>query len=138
MDDIQRDTKRAATEAAETARETTEKGAARAREAIGRASAAATDAADAISSSYATVIQAAQTYSGKVVEFTLANTNATLEFAHKLAGLTSPAAIVELSTEHARKQLETMTDQAKELAELARNMVLASAEPLKAGVSRAA
>jgi phasin len=137
MDDIQRDTKKVATDAAQVAREAAEKGAARAREAMERTGAAASEAADAMNSGYATTIRAAQEYSGKVVEFTLANTNATLELAHKLAGVTSPAAMVEISTAHTRKQLETMTEQTKELAELARTMALASAEPFKAGFARA-
>jgi phasin len=137
MDDIQKETRRAGTEAAEAARHMAEKGTARASEAMERAGAAARDAADTMSSSYATTLRTAQEYSGKVVEFTLANTNATLEFAHKLAGVTSPATMVEITTEHTRKQLETMTEQAKELAALARTMALASAEPFQAGIPRA-
>jgi len=137
MDDIQKETRRAGAEAAQVARETMDKGTARARAAMERTGAAAYEAADTMSASYATTMRTAQEYSGKVVEFTLANTNATLEFAHKLAGVTSPAAMVEIAAEHSRKQLETMTAQAKELAELARNMALASAEPFKAGIARA-
>ena len=137
MDDIQKDTERAVTKGAAAARETMEEAGARAREAMERTAAAAGEAANAMGSSYATVIRAAQEYSGKVVEFALANTNAALEFAHKLAGVTSAAAIVELSSEHARQQLVTMAEQAKELAALARTMALASAEPFKAGVARA-
>src|SRR5205823_13367229 len=72
MDDIQKETRRAGAEAAETARQTADKGTARAREAIERTGAAAREAVDTMSASCATTLRTAQEYSGKVVEFTLA------------------------------------------------------------------
>jgi hypothetical protein len=53
------------------------------------------------------------------------------DFIQKMSGVRSPSAFVELSTEHARKQLESLTEQAKELATLAQKATLATAEPLK-------
>jgi len=44
---------------------------------------------------------------------------------------------MELSTEHARKQLEILTEQAKELAALGQKVTLATSEPLKTGVAKA-
>jgi len=41
----------------------------------------------------------------------------------------SPSDFVELSTEHSRKQFETLTEQTKELAALAQKVTLATAEP---------
>ena len=49
----------------------------------------------------------------------------------------SPSAFLELSTKHARKQLETLTEQTKQLAALAQKATLATAEPLKTGVAEA-
>jgi hypothetical protein len=49
----------------------------------------------------------------------------------------SPSEFIELSTERARKQFETLTEQTTELAALAQNVTLASTEPLKAGVTKA-
>jgi len=43
---------------------------------------------------------------------------------------------MDLSTEHARKQIEIVTEQAKELAELGHKVALATAEPLKTGVTK--
>jgi hypothetical protein len=43
----------------------------------------------------------------------------------------------ELRTNHTRKQFETFTEQAKQLASLAQSATLAAAEPLKAGVAKA-
>jgi len=42
-----------------------------------------------------------------------------------------------LSTNHSRKQFETLTEQAKELATLAQKVTLATAEPIKAGATKA-
>jgi len=44
---------------------------------------------------------------------------------------------MELSTEHARKQFETLTEQATELAALGQKVALATTEPLKTGVAKA-
>ena len=44
---------------------------------------------------------------------------------------------MELSTEHSRKQFETLTEQTKELAALAQKVMLSTAEPLKTGVTKA-
>jgi len=54
-----------------------------------------------------------------------------------LSGVKSPSVFVELSTEHARKQFETLTEQTKQLAALAQKVMLATAEPLKTGVAKA-
>ena len=48
-----------------------------------------------------------------------------------------PSDFIELSTEHSRKQLETLTEQTKELAALAQKVTLATVEPLKTGVTKA-
>lgn len=65
------------------------------------------------------------------------NTNAAFEFIQKLSGVKSPSAFVELTTEHARQQLESLTDQSKQLSALAQHVTLATAEPLKTGVAKA-
>ena len=72
-----------------------------------------------------------QDYNNKFFEFAHENTNAAYDFIQKMSGVRSPSAFVELSTEHARKQLESLTEQAKELATLAQKVTLATAEPLK-------
>jgi phasin family protein len=64
-------------------------------------------------------------------------TNVAFDFAQKLLGVKSPAEFIELSTERARKQFETLTEQTKELTALAQKATLATTEPLKAGVTKA-
>jgi hypothetical protein len=54
-----------------------------------------------------------------------------------LPGVKSPSAFVELSTEHARTQLETLTEQTNHLAALGQKVTLAIAEPFKTGVAKA-
>jgi hypothetical protein len=54
-----------------------------------------------------------------------------------MSGVKSPAAFIELWTEHSRKQVETLTEQSKELAALAQTVTLASAEPSKTGITGA-
>jgi len=46
--------------------------------------------------------------------------------------------VVELSTAHARKQFETLSEQGKELATLAQKVATEAAEPIKEGMSKAA
>jgi hypothetical protein len=69
--------------------------------------------------------------------FTHANTNAAFDFVQKMSDVKSPSVFVELWTEHARKQVETLTEQTKQLAALAQKVTLATAEPLKTGVAEA-
>jgi len=44
---------------------------------------------------------------------------------------------LELSTNLSRKQFETLTEQVKELAMLAQKVALTTAEPIKAGATKA-
>ena len=77
-----------------------------------------------------------QDYNSKVIEFTQANTKSYVEFVQKLAGVKSPSEFIEISTHHGRYQLETVAEQAKQLAELAQKVTLATAEPLKTGFAK--
>ena len=95
-----------------------EEGTTQAKEAYEKMSAATTEAADLIKNSYSIVVKGAQDYNEKFIEFTQANTHAAFDFAQRLSDVKSPSAFVELSTEHARKQHETLTEQTKQLAAL--------------------
>ena len=99
--------------------------------------AATTEAAELIKNSYSKAVKGMQDYNNKIIEFAHANTNAAFDFVQKLSGVNSPTAFVELWTEHARKQVETLTEQSKQLAALAQKVTRATAEPLKAGVAEA-
>ena len=118
-------------------RATAENGSAQAKEAFEKMSAATAEATDLIKNSYSTAVKGAQDYNTKVIEFAQANTEATLDFVQKLSGVKSPSDFIELSTDHSRKQFETLTEQTKELAALAQKVTLATVEPLKTGVTKA-
>ena len=106
-------------------------------EAFEKMSAATAEATALIKNSYSTAVKGAQDYSTKVIEFANANTEVAFAFAQKLFGVKSPSDFMELSTEHLRKQIEKLTEQSKELAALAQKVTLATAEPLKTGVTKA-
>jgi phasin len=76
------------------------------------------------------------TYSAKLMEFMKANTTSSLDFAQELFGVKSPSEALELWTSHTRKQLETMSAQAKELAELSQKVATETVEPIKATASK--
>jgi phasin len=115
----------------------TEKGAERSREVFETISATTSEAAEAMKTCYSTALQGMQNYNSKVIEFTHANTNSYVEFVQKLVGVKSASEFIEVSTEHGRYQLETVTEQAKKLAELAQKVTLETAEPLKTGFAKA-
>jgi phasin len=78
----------------------------------------------------------ASTYSAKLVEFMKANTTTSLDFAQELFGVKTPAEALELWTSHTRKQFETLTAQAKELAELGQKVASETVEPIKTTASK--
>jgi phasin len=121
----------------EALRETAEKGSAQAKAAFEKANAAATDAATAMKDSYTRTVKGAQEYNAKVIEFARANAEVAFDFAQQMVGVKSPSEFFELSTNHSRKQFETLTEQAKALAMLAQKATLATTEPLKASASKA-
>ena len=78
----------------------------------------------------------AKEYSAKLMELMKDTTSANLDFAQALIAVKTPSEAIELWTAHARKQYETFTARAKELAELAQKVATETAEPIKASVSK--
>ena len=118
-------------------RATAETRSAQVKEAFDKMNAATVEVTALIKNSYSTAVKGAQDYNAKVIEFANANTAVAVTFAQKLFGVKSPSDFIELSTEHSRKQIETLTEQTKELAALAQKVTLASAEPLKTSFTKA-
>jgi phasin len=98
------------------------------------------DAAESHNSTIEAVFSAyssgAKEYSAKVTDIIKAGISANLDFAQELVGVKSPSEALTLWTSHTRKQFETFTAQAKELAELAQKVATETAEPIKASVSK--
>jgi phasin len=110
---------------------------AQAKEAFDKISTNTAQAASLLKDSYATAVKGAQEYNSKVMEFAQTNSEAAFGFAQSLSGIKSPSDFITLSTEHSRKQIETLAEQSRELAALVQKISLASTEPLKTGVTKA-
>ncbi len=78
----------------------------------------------------------ASEYTTKLMEFMKTNTTATLDFAQELLSIKSPAEAMELWSSHARKQVQALTAQAKELGELGQKIAAETAEPIKTSASK--
>jgi phasin len=117
-------------------RATAENGSAQAKETYEKMNAATAETTDLIKNSYSMAVKGAQDYNTKFIEFAQTNTEAALGFVQKLSGVKSPSDFIELSTDHSRKQFETLTEQTKELAALAQKVTLATVEPLKTGATK--
>jgi phasin len=115
--------------------EMAEKGTTQAKVTYEKMNAATTEAADAIKNSYSTAVKGVQDYNNKIIEFTHANANAAFDFVQKMSRVKSHSEFLELWTDHARKQVETLTEQSKQLVALAQKVTRTTAEPLKTGVA---
>jgi phasin len=124
------------TDVMQTFRATAESGLASAKEALEQMNVVMAEQLLLITDSYSTAFKGVQDYNTKVIEFAHTNSAASLDFAKSLAGVRTPSDFIEFSTEHSRKQFETLTDQAKILAALAQEVALATAEPLKTGAAK--
>ncbi len=114
-----------------------EKGVAQAKDIYEKAKAVTEETTDVLKNIYATAAKGTTNYNLKIVEIARSNTNAAFDYANALLGVKSPSEFVELSAAHARKQLETLTDQTKELTALAQQLTTEISEPLKTGVTKA-
>ena len=113
-----------------------EKGVSQARESYAKFKDAAETHNGTVEAVFTSANKGASEYTAKLMEFAKANTSAHLDFAQGLFGLKSPTEAMELWTGYTRKQFETLTAQAKELAELTRKIATDTAEPIKAGASK--
>src|ERR1044072_4577510 len=75
-------------------------------------------------------------YAAKLIEFAKTNTSSSLDFAQDLFGVKTPVEALELWTSHTRKQIETLTAQAKELSELGQKAAAETVEPIKTNHSK--
>jgi phasin len=138
MDTNTKTTSRAtSTDSTRPLRDMAETGAKQSKEAFEKIGAATTEAAEAMTNCCSTAFKGMQDYSSKLAEFTHANTKSNLEFVQSLVGVKSPSEFVQVSTEHARRQLEAMAEQTKQLAELTQHVTLTTAEPLKTSFAKA-
>ena len=118
-------------------REAAETSSAQTKQAFEKMTAATADATNLMKESYSTAVRCSQDYNAKFVEFAKTNTEAAFEFAQQLTAVKSPTEFFELSTNHSRKQFETLTEQARELATLAQKALAETAERVQADMTKA-
>ena len=118
-------------------REVAEKSVSQAKDNYEKLKAAAEEATDVLEETYATATKGSTEYGLKLIDVARLNTNAAFDFFSQVITVKSISEALELSTAHARKQFETMTEQGKELTSIAQKVATDSAEPLKAGVTKA-
>ena len=118
-------------------REIAEKSVAQAKENYEKVKSAAEQATDVLEETYSTASKGCCGYGLKVIETARANSNAAFDLFGELMGAKSYAEVVELNTAYMRTQFDTLTAQAKELAEEAQKVATESAEPIKEGLTSA-
>ena len=118
-------------------RDIAETSAKQSKETFEKIGAATTEAAEVMTNCASTALKGIHEYNSKLAEFTQTNTKSAVEFVQSLAAVKSPSEFVRVSTEHAKLQLETMAEQAKELAALTQQVAQTTAEPIKAGLAKA-
>lgn len=113
-----------------------EKGVSQARDNYAKFKEAAESHNGTIEAVFTSFSKGANEYAAKVMEFMKSNTSTTLDFAQELLGAKSPSEALELWSTQTRKQLETLSAQAKELSELSQRVVAETAEPIKTSASK--
>jgi phasin len=124
-----------AKEASTAFREMAEKGIVQAKEGYAKMKTAAEEATGIMEHTYANASKGCADYGLKMIEAARVNSNAAFDFATELLGARTLAQMVEISTAHTRKQIESMTAQARELSTLAQKVATTTAEPIKEGMT---
>jgi phasin len=118
-------------------REFAERGVAQCKDTYEKMKAAAEEATDVLETTYSTATKGASDYGMKVIETARVNTNSAFDFANELIAAKTLSEVIELSSAHARKQFEALTEQSKELTALAQKVATDTAEPMKSGMNKA-
>ena len=114
-----------------------EKSVSQAKENYEKLKAAAEEASDVMEETYSTATKGSTEYGLKVLDAARVNTNAAFDFFAEFIAVKSLSEAVELSTAHARKQFEMVTEQTKDLTAIAQKVASDTTEPVKAGVTKA-
>ena len=112
-------------------REIAEKGVAQAKEHYEKMKTAAEDATEMLEDTYATASKGCSGYGLKLIETARANSNAAFDLFGAVLSAKSYSEVVELYTAYIRSQFDTVTAQAKELADHAQKVATETIEPMK-------
>ncbi len=117
-------------------RQMAEKGVTQARETYEKLKEAAESTNGALESFYSTATKGANDFNSKLVDVARVNTNAAFDLASKLVGVKTVPEAVELLMAHGSKQLEVLSEQAKELAALSQKVTVDAVEPIRSSASK--
>jgi len=117
-------------------RDALEKGVIESRAVFAKARTAADETASAFELSFAAVKDGALAINAKAFESLRANADANFDFLKAIWAARSLSDVVTLQTEFARKQVETMTSQTKDLGALTQKAVVDAVEPIKEQVAK--
>jgi len=112
-------------------RELAEKSIAQAKEGYEKMKTAAEDATEMLEDTYAKASKGYADYGLKLIETTRANSNAAFDLMTQLLGAKSASEVVELSSGFMRTQFDTVTAQAKDLADHAQKVAAETTAPIK-------
>jgi len=118
-------------------REFAEKGLAQAKENYEKMKGAAEEATDVLEEVYGNASKGASGYGLKLIETARANSNAVFDLFGELMNAKSYSEVVELTSTYVRSQFDTMTAQAKDLADHAQKVATETVEPMKQGFTTA-
>jgi phasin len=113
-----------------------EKSLAQTRAHYAKAKTAAEEATSAIEASYGAAKSGAINFQLKALEAVKSHADANFEFVKSIVAVKSLSDYVTLNTEFARKQVEALTAQSKEMGVLAQKVANDSAEPIKAHIAK--
>jgi phasin len=113
-----------------------EKSVVESRAAFAKAKTAADEATSAFEVSFAAAKDGALAINAKALEALRANADANFDFLKSVLGAKSLTDVITLQTEFARKQVETMTSQTKDLGALTQKAMADAVEPIKEQVAK--
>jgi len=118
-------------------REMAEKGVIQAKEAYDSYKSMAEDATDAIEDTFATINKGTTDLQSKALGAAKTQFNANFDFVEKMLGVKTLAEAMEIQSEFARKQFDTLSEQAKEFQDLASKVQAETAKPFQDGLNKA-
>jgi phasin len=118
-------------------REIAEKGVAQAKQNYEKMKSTAEDATEVLEETYATASKGCSDYGLKLVETAKANSNAAFGLFGELLTAKSYSEVVELYTAYVRAQFDTVSAQAKELADHAQKVATETVAPVKESLTNA-
>ena len=123
------------TDVSGTARKVADKSTAQVRESFERSAAVGQEATRRFETAASKATQGARDFQRKFLDIRRANVDAAFDCARKLLDVQSPSEFVEVTANHARERVAAMSEQTRELAELAQKATRHSFEPMMSGSS---